>query len=75
MAGLNGKNLQEPKPLSAPDIDVDLLEQTVEQWDSTIRRAHILGKDIAVDPGMQNLIDAGREYARLSRDADYIDEG
>lgn len=67
---LNGKTVHAPKPLAAPEIDIDLLESFVDKWDSTIRKAHILGQDVAVDPGMQNLIDAGREYARLYRAGD-----
>lgn len=70
MGQINGKQVKQPRPMAAPDIDVDLLESFVEEWDSTIRRTHILGKDVAVDPRMQNLIDAGREYARLYREGD-----
>lgn len=70
MTELNGKTVHDPKPIATPEIDIDQLETFVDSWDSTIRKAHILGKDVAVDPGMQNLIDAGREYARLYRAGD-----
>ena len=69
MDKLNGA-VKAPRPMAAPEIDIDQLESTVEQWDSTIRKAQILGQEVAVDPAMLNLVNAGREYARLRRESD-----
>lgn len=51
-------------------IDVDMLEGTVGKWDTTLFEAQVLGKTVAVDPEMQNLVNAGRQYAVLRRAAD-----